>query len=111
MNLGRRRLRTALSVFTCFIAGFLLTALISVPASINRITHEAGDNLRLVVSAPNAYMLPILYRDVIRKMPGVMAATAQIEWGAIYRDPRQPIVAYGVDPDVVRVFPEGHLTP
>jgi putative ABC transport system permease protein len=109
-NLGRRRLRTVLSVFTCFIAGFLLTALISVPASINRITHEAGDNLRLIVSAPNAYMLPIWYRDVIRKMPGVMAATAQIEWGAIYRDPRQPIVAYGVDPDVVKVFPEGHLT-
>jgi hypothetical protein len=81
-----------------------------VPASINRITHEAGDNLRLIVSAPNAYMLPIWYRDAIRKMPGVVAATGQLEWGAIYRDPRQPIVAYGVDPDVVKVFAERHLT-
>lgn len=109
-NLGRRRMRTVLSVFTCFIAGFLLTVLISVPASIKRITSDEGTRLRLIVNAPNAYMLPIWYRDAIRKMPGVVAATAEIEWGAIYRDPRQPIIGYGVDPDVVKVYPEGHLT-
>ena len=110
INLSRRRLRTVLSVLTCFVAAFLLTVLISVPASINRITHEAGDNLRLIVTAPNAYMLPIWYRDVIRKLPGVAGASAALQWGAIYRDPRQPIVAFGVDPDVGTVYPEGHLT-
>ena len=109
-NLTRSRLRTALSVFTCLIAGFLLTVLLSIPASITRITGEAASKLRVIVTAPNAYLLPIWYRDAIRKLR-VAAATAELGWGAIYRDPRQPIVAYGVDTDVSRVYQEGHLTP
>jgi putative ABC transport system permease protein len=110
-NLGRRATRTLLAIFTLLIAAFLFTVLVSVPASINRIAAGEGSKLRVIVSAPNAYMLPIWYRDAIRKMPHVTAATAELQWGAIYRDPRQPIIAFGVDPDVVRVFPEGNLTP
>lgn len=110
-NLTRRLLRTSLSVFTAFIAAFLFTVLVSVPASIDRITSDASNELRVIVTAPNAYMLPIWYRDAIRKMPGVVAATAELEWGATYRDPREPIIAFGVDPDIVKVYPEGHLTP
>lgn len=110
-NLSRRVMRTVLATFTLFIAAFLFTALVSVPASINRIIAGEGSRLRVIVTAPNAYMLPIWYRDAIRKMPGVTAATAELEWGAIYRDPRQPIIAFGVDPDVTRVYPEGNLSP
>jgi putative ABC transport system permease protein len=109
-NVTRRLLRTSLTVFTALIAAFLFTMLVSVPASINRITGDASGKLRVVVTAPNAYMLPIWYRDAIRKMPGVAAATAELEWGATYRDPREPIVAFGVDPDIVKVYPEGHLS-
>ena len=98
-NLSRRLLRTSLSVFTAFIAAFLLTILVSVPASISRITSDAENKLRVIVTAPNAYMLPIWYRDAIRKMPGVVAASAELQWGATYQDPREPIVAFGVDPD------------
>lgn len=109
-NLSRRLLRTSLSVFTAFIAAFLLTILVSVPASISRITSDAGNKLRVIVTAPNAYMLPIWYRDAIRKMPGVVAASAELQWGATYQDPREPIVAFGVDPDIVKVYPEGNVT-
>jgi cell division protein FtsX len=109
-NLSRRLLRTSLSVFTAFIAAFLLTILVSVPASISRITSDAENKLRVIVTAPNAYMLPIWYRDAIRKMPGVVAASAELQWGATYQDPREPIVAFGVDPDIVKVYPEGHVT-
>jgi putative ABC transport system permease protein len=109
-NLSRRLLRTSLSVFTAFIAAFLLTILLSVPASISRITSDAENKLRVIVTAPNAYMLPIWYRDAIRKMPGVVAASAELEWGATYQDPREPIIAFGVDPDIVKVYPEGHVT-
>jgi|HubBroStandDraft_1064217.scaffolds.fasta_scaffold14292_2 cell division protein FtsX len=109
-NLSRRLLRTSLSVFTAFIAAFLLTILVSVPASISRITSDAENKLRVIVTAPNAYMLPIWYRDAIRKMPGVVAASAELQWGATYQDPREPIVAFGVDPDIVKVYPEGNVT-
>jgi putative ABC transport system permease protein len=110
-SLSRRLLRTSLSVFTAFIAAFLFTVLVSVPASINRITGDASSKLRVIVTAPNAYMLPIWYRDAIRKMPGVVAASAELQWGATYRDPRESIIAFGVDSDIVKVYPEGHLTP
>jgi cell division protein FtsX len=109
-NLSRRLLRTSLSVFTAFIAAFLLTILVSVPASISRITSDAENKLRVIVTAPNAYMLPIWYRDAIRKMPGVVAASAELQWEATYQDPREPIIAFGVDPDIVKVYPEGHVT-
>src|ERR1700685_658322 len=109
-NLSRRLLRTSLSVFTAFIAAFLLTILVSVPASISRITSDAENKLRVIVTAPNAYMLPIWYRDAIRKMPGVVAASAELQGGATYQNPREPIVAFGVDPDIVKVYPEGNVT-
>lgn len=104
-------LRTALSVLTLFIAAFLLTVLIAVPFSLHRIIDEASTGLRVIVTAPNAYMLPIWYCDAIKKMPGVVAATAQRQWGGLYKDERQPIIAFGIDPNVQEVFPESYLTP
>ncbi len=110
-NLSRRRLRTLLSVLTLFIAAFLLTVLIAVPFSLNRMLDDVSTGLRVIVTAPNAYMLPIWYRDAIQKMPGVVAATAERQWGGIYKDERQPLVAFGIDPEVQEVFPESYLTP
>ena len=110
-NLRRRMLRTSLSVLTLFIAAFLLTVLIAVPFSLNRILADVSTGLRVIVTAPNAYMLPIWYRDAIQKMPGVVAATAERQWGGLYQDERQPIIAFGLDPDVLEVYPESYLTP
>jgi putative ABC transport system permease protein len=110
-NLSRRRLRTALGVLTLFIAAFLFTVLIAVPVSLNRIIDEASRGLRVIVTAPNAYMLPIWYRDAIKKMPGVVAASAQRQWGGLYQDDRQPIVTFGIDPDMQEVYTESSLTP
>lgn len=110
-NLSRRFLRTSLSIFTLFIAAFLFTVLIAVPASIDKVIDEASTGLRVIVSAPNAYMLPIWYRDAIKKMPDVVAATAERQWGGLYKDDRQPIVAFGIDPDIQEVYPETNLSP
>jgi putative ABC transport system permease protein len=109
-NLSRRLIRTALNVLTLFIAAFLLTVLVAVPVSLDRILAEVSTGLRLVVSAPNAYMLPVWYRDAIAKMPGVVAATAERQWGGVYQNDRQPVVSFGIDPDVQEVFPESYLT-
>jgi len=110
-NLTRRFLRTSLSIFTLFIAAFLFTVLIAVPASIDKVIDEASTGLRVIVSAPNAYMLPIWYRDAIKKMPDVVATTAERQWGGLYKDDRQPIVAFGIDSDIAEVYPETNLLP
>jgi len=100
-----------LYISTAMVASFLFTVLVSVPASMNSITRDAGNELRVIVTAPNAYMLPLWYCDAIRKMPGVVAASASLQWGAVYRDPRDLIIAFGEDPDIVKVYPEGHVNP
>ena len=110
-NLTRRFLRTTLSIFTLFIAAFLFTVLIAVPASIDKVLDEASNGLRVIVSAPNAYMLPIWYRDAIKKMPAVVATTAERQWDGLYKDDRQAIVAFGIDPDIGEVYPETNLLP
>src|SRR5665213_2267664 len=110
-NLTRRFLRTTLSIFTLFIAAFLFTVLIAVPASIDKVLDEASTGLRVIVSAPNAYMLPIWYRDAIKKMPDVVATTAERQWDGLYKDDRQAIVAFGIDPDIGEVYPETNLLP
>ena len=104
-------LRTSLSVLTLFIAAFLLTVLIAVPFLLNRMLADVSTGLRVIVTAPNAYMLPIWYRDAIQRMPGVVAATAERQWGGLYQDERQPIIAFGLDPDVLEVYPESYLSP
>src|SRR5260370_19735293 len=110
-NLSRRRLRTALSVLPLFIAAFLLTVLIAVPFSLNRMLAAVSTGLRVSVTAPNASTLTMWDRDAVQKMPFVVAATAERQWGGIYKDERQPVVAFGIDPDVQEVFPESYLTP
>src|ERR1700682_4617688 len=99
-NLSRRMLRTVLSVFTLFIAAFLFTVLIAVPASIDRVIGDASRGLRVIVTEGNAYMLPIAYRDIIKKMPHVLAASAERQWGGLYQNDPQPIGAFGLDPDI-----------
>ena len=110
-NLSRRMLRTSLSVFALFIAGFLFCVLIAVPASIDRIVGDASRGIRVIVSQGNSYMLPVWYRDDIKKMPHVMGASAERQWGGRYQNDPQPIVTFGLDEDIQEVYPESNLSP
>jgi putative ABC transport system permease protein len=103
-------LRTMLSVFTLFIAAFLFSVLVAVPASIHRVIGDASRGLRVIVTAPNAYMLPVWYRDAIKKMPHVLGASAERQWDGLYQNDPQPIVAFGLDPDIQEVYPEANLS-
>ena len=53
-NMRRQARRTILTGLTFAIAVFIYTVLIAVPASMNRITEDISQALRLVVTAPNA---------------------------------------------------------
>jgi putative ABC transport system permease protein len=102
-NLRRQLRRTILTGLTFAIAVFLCTVLIAVPWSMDRIADNASKGLRLVVTERNNGRLPARYCDQIRKLPHVMGCAPEILWGAIYRDPRDLIVTYGINSDITSV--------
>lgn len=103
-NLRRQPRRVILTIATMALASFIFTTLIAVPESMDRLIDEAAKTLRLIVIAPNAYRLPVKYRDEIKRLPHVTGCIAEIAWGGTYQDPREVIQAFGVDPDVGTVF-------
>src|ERR1700674_3088372 len=103
-NLRRQLRRTVLTALTVALATFIFTVLVSVPASMDRIIDDAAKGLRLIVTAPNAYKLPVRYREVIKGLPHVVACVAEIQWDAVYQDLRDPIITFGVDSDIGLVY-------
>ena len=102
-NMRRQPLRTILTALSFAVAVFLYTVLVAVPVSMDRIAADAAKGLRLIVIAHNSYNLPARYCNQIKKMPHVAACAPEIQFTAIYRDPRKSIVALGVNQDIVSV--------
>jgi putative ABC transport system permease protein len=102
-NMRRQPLRTILTALSFAVAVFLYTVLVAVPISMDRIAADAAKGLRLIVIAHNSYKLPAKYCNQIKKMPHVVACAPEIEFDAIYRDPRNSIMALGVTEDIYSV--------
>jgi putative ABC transport system permease protein len=102
-NMRRQLRRTILTALSFAVAVFLYTVLIAVPVSMDRIAADAAKGQRLIVIPHNSYKLPAKYCNDIRKMPHVMGCAPELQWGAIYRDPRNPIMAIGVTADIYSV--------
>jgi putative ABC transport system permease protein len=102
-NLRRQLRRTILTALTFAIAVFLCTVLVAVPWSMDRISDNASKGLRLVVTERNNGRLPARYCDQIKTMPHVLGCAPEIVWGAIYRDPKDPIITYGINADIASV--------
>lgn len=106
-NMRRQRRRTILTALTFAVAVFIYTVLVAVPWSMDRIAYNASKGLRLVVTERNNGTLPARYCDAIKRMPHVVGCAAEIQWGAIYRDPKQPIITYGITADILTVTGSG----
>jgi putative ABC transport system permease protein len=102
-NMRRQLRRTILTALTFAVAVFLYTVLVAVPVSMDRIAADAAKGLRLIVIAHNSYRLPAKYCNDIKKMPHVLACAPEIQFTAIYRDPRAYIMALGVTDDIFSV--------
>lgn len=102
-NMRRQRRRTILTALAFAVAVFLYTVLVAVPVSMDRIASDAAKGLRLIVIAHNSYRLPAKYCNVVKKMPHVIACAPEIQFTAIYRDPRDYIMALGVTEDIFSV--------
>ena len=102
-NLRRQLRRTILTALTFAIAVFLCTVLIAVPWSMDRIADNASKGLRLVVTERNNGNLPARYCGPIKHLPHVMGCAPELLWGAVYRNPKDPIIAYGITADITSV--------
>jgi putative ABC transport system permease protein len=102
-NLRRQLRRTILTGLTFAVAVFIYTVLVAVPWSMDRIADNASAGLRLVVTERNNNRLPARYCEPIKKMPHVLGCAPEILWTAVYRDPKEPIITYGVNSDVITV--------
>ena len=102
-NMRRQLRRTILTALIFAVAVFLYTVLVAVPISMDRIAADAAKGLRLIVIAHNSYKLPAKYCNDIKKMPHVVACAPEIQFTAIFRDPRNYIMALGVTEDIFSV--------
>jgi putative ABC transport system permease protein len=99
-NMRRQLRRTILTGLTFAVAVFIYTVLIAVPWSMDRIANNASKELRLVVTERNNGRLPARYCGPIKKLEHVMGCAPEIIWGAVYRNPKDPIIAYGINGDI-----------
>jgi putative ABC transport system permease protein len=102
-NLRRQRRRTIFTALTFAVAVFIYTVLAAVPLTMDRIAENASKGLRLIVTERNNLPLPARYCGTISKMPHVLGCAPEMLWNAIYRDPRDVIITYGVTPDLISV--------
>jgi putative ABC transport system permease protein len=111
-NLRRNLRRTILTILTIALATFIYTVLVSVPASMDRIIKDASGTLRLIVVNKTAPWedLPARYCDQITKLPGAAACVGITGWFATWRNVSEPILAFGVGPEIADVFPDYQLS-
>ena len=102
-NMRRQSRRTVLTALSFAVAVFIYTVLVAVPWSMDRIAANASEGLRLIVTERNNNRLPAHYCEDIKKMPHVLGCAPEIVWPAVYRDPKEPIMTYGVNADIATV--------
>ena len=98
-NAWRKKIRTALTILSVFIA-FLLFALLSAFNYAFNLGDEIADAERLItidkISLIN--LLPIAYQNRIASTEGVHSVTHSTWFGGYYQDPRNQFAQFPVDP-------------
>lgn len=112
-NLRRKKLRTTLTVLSILVA-FLLYGLLSVvqEAFLAGVNIAGADRLIVRHKVSLIQPLPQSYEARIAATPGVDAVTALTWFGGIYKDPKNFIATFPVDPDkYVDIYPEVVIAP
>ena len=101
-NMRRKLRRTILTALAFAVAVFIYTVLVAVPLSMDRIAYNASKGRVwwspsvITITCPRAIAVQSksfwMYSDARRRF-----------YGAIYRDPKSPIITYGVTPDITNV--------
>ena len=108
-NLGRRKLRTALTTLSILIAFLLYGYLSAMRSAFDGGYFGMGEKDRLVVRhrISISQPLPSAYRSRIAVIPGVTAVTHATWFGGIYQDPKNFFGQLAVVPqDYLALYPE-----
>jgi putative ABC transport system permease protein len=112
-NLKRKKLRTALTLLSIFVA-FLLFGFLSAirEAFTAGVTLADADRLFVRHKVSLIQPLPMSYEQRIMNIPGVAGTSAQSWFGGIYQDPKHGLATVAVDPEkLLAMYPEFLLSP
>lgn len=111
-NLGRKRLRTSLTLASIVVAFLLFGLMQTLRVAMTGSPELAGiDRLITMHKASFVQSLPLAYLNRIRGVDGVVVATSQDWFGGIYQEDRNQIAAFAVDaPTFFEVYNEYKLT-
>ena len=112
-NLKRKKLRTTLTLLSIFVAFLLFGFLSAIKAAFLAGVDLAGAD-RLIVRHKVSLIqpLPQSYEAKIEAIPGVDAVAAMTWFGGIYKDPKNFIATFPVDPDkYLNMYPEIVVAP
>lgn len=107
-NLGRKKIRTVLTIGSFAVAMFLFGLLVAVRAGFRQGIDIAGAD-RLVVAGRTGLIqpLPLPYQQRIRRLPGIADVTHATWFGGIYQDPKNFFAQFVIAPDEwLRLYPE-----
>jgi putative ABC transport system permease protein len=107
-NLGRRKVRTVLTVGSFAVAAFLFGLLATIDKAFSGGADVAGvDRLLVINRVALIQPLPISYRERLRRLPGVHEVTFASWFGGVYRDPKNLFAQFAIEPGTWRtVYPD-----
>jgi putative ABC transport system permease protein len=114
-NLGRNKLRTALTGGAIMLAVVLVCLLLTMPAGLNAILDHVANNARISVHARGGlvYQMPYSFTRKVRQIDGVAAAVAQTWFGGAFEEAgRVTFPNFAVEPEYVgAVYPDYPIAP
>jgi len=114
-NLGRNKLRSALTGGAIMLAVVLVCMLLTMPAGLNAILEHVSNNTRISVHAKGGlvYQMPYSFTRKVRQVDGVAAAMAQTWFGGAFEEAgRVTFPNFAVEPDQVgAVYPDYPIAP
>ena len=107
-NLGRKKVRTLLTLGSFAVALFLFGLLVAIRGAFNQGVDVAGNDRLMIINRTSLIQpLPLPYRDRIQKIPGITDVTFASWFGGVYQDERNFFAQFAIDPDTYRtVYPE-----
>jgi putative ABC transport system permease protein len=107
-NLGRKKIRTALTLGSFAVALFLFGILAAIRSAFTQGIDVAGADRLMVINRVSIIQpLPFAYRDRIARLPGVTGVTFANWFGGVYQDEKNFFAQFAIDSETYRaIYPE-----
>ncbi len=112
-NLGRRKLRTSLTLLSILVAFVLFGFLCAIrQALVGGVELAGADRLIVRHKVSLIQLLPESYQARMERIPGIAAVSHQTWFGGIYQEPKNFFMQNPVEPErFMKMFPEFILPP